>query len=159
MSAGGKTEPTYLALGSNIRPERHLRLAATRLRALFPEVRFSAVWLSPAVGTPGPDFLNAAACLRSELTATGMKFRVLRPLEAELGRVRNEDRNAPRVIDLDILLHANHVLDTEIWQQAHLAVPLAELLPDLPAPDGTPLYALAERLRAQQSIQLTDLKL
>lgn len=158
MSAGATTEAVavYLALGSNIRPEHHLRLAAERLRVRFPAIVFSSVWRSPAVGAAGPDFLNAAARLETPLSPIALKFQILRPLEADLGRVRSEDRNAPRVIDLDILIHGAGVLDAELWGQAHLAVPLAELLPELPGEAGRPLFQVAAELQAGQPIQKTD---
>ncbi len=161
MSAGATTETVavYLALGSNIRPEHHLRLAAERLRGRFPTVQFSSVWRSPAVGAPGPDFLNAAARLETALSPTALKFQILRPLEADLGRVRSQDRNAPRVIDLDVLIHGNAVLDAELWEQAHLAVPLAELLPELAGTDGKRLSQIAVDLQTSQPIEKSDLHL
>ncbi len=161
MNAGATTEAVavYLALGSNIRPEHHLRLAAERLRVPFPAVVFSSVWRSPAVGAPGPDFLNAVARLETALSPTALKFQILRPLEADLGRVRSADRNAPRVIDLDILIHGATVLDAELWQQAHLAVPLAERLPGLAGADGKRLSQIAAALQASQPIEKTDLHL
>ena len=79
---------------------------------------------------------------------------VLRPLEAELGRVRGPDRNAPRPIDLDIAFAGDLVVrdpalgleipDPEIIARAHLALPLADLAPEAVHPlDGRTLGAIA----------------
>ena len=72
---------------------------------------------------------------------------VLRRIESKIGRVRTEDPNAPRPIDLDILLFDEQVIDDEIWSQAHIAVPLAEFLPNyLCIETGETLQEIAQRL-------------
>ena len=63
-----------------------------------------------------------------------MKSEILRPLEAELGRLRSEDKYADRTIDLDIVVFDGHPLDRGLWMYAHLAVPMAELLPEIVEP-------------------------
>jgi 7,8-dihydro-6-hydroxymethylpterin-pyrophosphokinase len=80
--------------------------------------------------------LNAVVQIETDLTSVSLKYRVLRPLEAQFGRVRTEHKFSPRTIDIDILVFGETVLDEEIWHLPHLAVPLAELLPDLKHPDG-----------------------
>ncbi|MBI3158600.1 MAG: 2-amino-4-hydroxy-6-hydroxymethyldihydropteridine diphosphokinase [Chloroflexi bacterium] len=160
MSAGGKTERVYLALGSNIEPERHLRQAVAELRARFPILAISSVWRTPPVGGPGPDYLNAALGIECELPLRALKYRVLRPLEAAMGRVRRKDKNAPRVIDIDPIIFGKDILDPEIWTQAHLAVPLAELLPGLVRPlTGEGLASVADLLRHTADIQHISLSL
>ncbi len=80
----------------------------------------------------------------------------LRKIEADQGRVRTGDKNAPRTIDLDLSLFGDQVLsgadyqipDPELTRLAHLAIPLAELAPEYrhPSLDGT-LRLIADRLR------------
>jgi 2-amino-4-hydroxy-6-hydroxymethyldihydropteridine diphosphokinase len=149
-----------LALGSNIRPERFIKLAVEELRKSFPVMGVSSVWQSPAEGFVGADFLNAVVHIQTDLSSVSLKYRVLRPLEAQLGRVRTEHKYSPRTIDIDILVFGERVLDPEIWEQPHLAVPLAELLPDLKQPgNGTPLSTLSDQflkleiIRQKQGIQ------
>ena len=55
----------WLSLGSNLAPEANLRAAAGALRQRFGAVLFSPVYRTPAVGFDGPDFLNAAAIIRT----------------------------------------------------------------------------------------------
>lgn len=157
-----------LSLGSNIEPRRHLPEAVRRLAAT-PGVRVcavSSVWRSPAVGSDGPDFLNAALLLETELPPARLKSEVLRPLEAALGRVRGADRNAPRTIDLDISLYDALVdpelglPDPEIAERAHLALPLAELAPDARLPGrGRRLAELAAALADTPGIRRASLDL
>jgi 2-amino-4-hydroxy-6-hydroxymethyldihydropteridine diphosphokinase len=80
-----------LLLGSNIQPERNLPLAVQQLASRMAILRASSVWESPAVGSRGPNFLNAALLCLTSLSAEILKWQVLRPLEARMGRVRNKD--------------------------------------------------------------------
>ncbi len=109
-------------------------LAIAGLREQLDVHCVSHIWQFPAVGTQGPDFLNAALTVATSLPAEQLKAQVLHPLEAELGRQRTADKFAPRSIDIDILVYAGHVLDLAIWTQAHLAIPLAECAPELVEP-------------------------
>lgn len=82
------------------------------------------------------------------------KSRVIRRIEAELGRVRGTDKNAPRTIDIDILIVDGSVTDKQIWERAHLAVPLSELNYELSDPgSGLHIGPVAERLRATSLIK------
>jgi len=120
----------YLSLGSDIRPEIHLRQGVKMLRDYGQVEAVSGVWQSHAVGSDGPDFLNACALFLSSMQPDDLKEQVLRPIESNLGRVRSADKNAPRTIDLDIVLYDGTMLNTEFWAYAFVIVPLAELFPD-----------------------------
>jgi 2-amino-4-hydroxy-6-hydroxymethyldihydropteridine diphosphokinase len=135
-----------LLLGSNIRPERNLPLAVEQLGDRLTILRVSSVWESPAVGTRGPNFLNAALLCLTPLSAQALKWQVLRPLEARLGRVRNQDKNAPRPIDFDIITVDGRLYDPILWQYSFRAVPVSELLPDFKSETGERLAEAARRL-------------
>ena len=92
--------------------------------------KVSSVWESPAVGSPGPNFLNVAIQVQSNLQPDALKHLVLRNVEAYLGRQRMKDKNAPRTIDIDIAILDGKVIDDQVWEQAHLAIPLAEIIPE-----------------------------
>jgi 2-amino-4-hydroxy-6-hydroxymethyldihydropteridine diphosphokinase len=140
-----------LGLGSNIEPYCNLPRAVELLERQVKLVAMSRAWETPAVGQPGaPDFINAALLVRTSLSPLELKSRVIRPIEAELGRVRTEDKNAPRPIDIDLLFYDGEVLDPEIWRQAYLAVPVAELFPTLIDPEtGDTLAQVAVHLARQ----------
>lgn len=134
MNAAGNEHIVHLGLGSNIEPERHMPLAIAALRERLDVCCVSGVWQFPAVGSEGPDFLNAALTIATNLPAEALRTQVLHPLEAELGRQRTADKFAPRSMDIDILVYGDQVLDFEIWTRAHLAIPLAECAPELVEP-------------------------
>ena len=149
-------EHAFIALGSNIEPEFHLPLAIQELEILGQVLAVSDVYQNPALGpTPQADFLNAAALVESALTPLEIRA-VLRGIEADMGRVRSEDKFAPRKIDLDLCLLGNATLDgpeltlpdPDLLSRAHLAVTLSELAPDFPHPiTKEPLREIAARLR------------
>src|SRR5690606_5650003 len=57
----------YLSLGSNLSPERNLRMAVAALRERFGELEVSPVYRTAAVGFEGPDFLNAIVAIDSDI--------------------------------------------------------------------------------------------
>ena len=135
-----------LLLGSNIQPEKNIPLAVNLLQKQLTILQTSSVWESKAVGSNSANMLNAALLVLTSLEAEIFKEQVLRPLEAQLERVRISDKNAPRTIDLDILLFDQQLLDANLWQYAYRAVPLAEVLPDYQAETGEHLKDAALRL-------------
>lgn len=152
-----------VTLGSNIDKERNLPAAA---RLLAAATAVSIVAVSPVYETASvetddaPRFLNAAVLLLTTQTAAELKDGLLNDVERALGRVRTADRNAPRTIDLDIVLYDNAVFDytpadgrprrvpdPDLRRFPHTLQPVADLLPDMPHPEtGEPLGRLAQRL-------------
>ncbi|HEY2344648.1 MAG TPA: 2-amino-4-hydroxy-6-hydroxymethyldihydropteridine diphosphokinase [Xanthomonadaceae bacterium] len=114
----------YLSLGSNIDPERHLRAAAAALRERFGNVVFSSVLRTPAVGFDGPDFLNAAAIVRTDLDPLALDA-WLHALEAAQGRDRSAPRFASRTLDVDIVFYDDLVIAAT--PDSHLQIPRPEL--------------------------------
>lgn len=148
-------EKAFIAVGSNIEPERNLPIAVDLLRGLGRVRSVSRVYQNPAIGsTPQPDYLNVTVLLETVLPPFDLRER-LRAIEAQLGRVRTADRYAPRTIDLDLCLYGTLVMDSaslilpspEIATRDFLAITLAELAPDDVHPaTGEPLHALARRI-------------
>lgn len=92
--------------------------------------------------------------IESSATAEALKTQ-LRAIESQLGRVRTGDKFAPHSIDLDVLLMDDTLIDPDLWKYAHLAVPVAELLPEMLHPqDGRRLCDLANDLLAETPIAL-----
>jgi 2-amino-4-hydroxy-6-hydroxymethyldihydropteridine diphosphokinase len=144
-----------LSLGSNVEPEKNLPAAVRKLGRYGQVRRVSGVWQSPPLGNPDqPDYLNAALCLETSLSAGELKETAIAGIEAELGRVRGADRNAPRTIDIDIMLF-NHerlrigqrsIPDPEVLERPFVAIPLAEIAPDYIHPvTGETLTEIAAR--------------
>lgn len=156
------TELAFIALGSNIDPETNLPLAAARLSELGKPIAISTVYQNPAIADePQPDYLNAAVLIETTLDPLTIRDK-LREIEADLGRIRTEDKFAPRTIDLDLCLLGDRVLDHELislpdpdlLKRAHLAVTLAELRPDFLHPiTGDSLEEIANELQKDAELK------
>lgn len=112
----------YLSLGSNIDPDVHLRRAIAELRARFGALVVSPVYRSAAVGFEGPDFLNLAVGLDTDLDAPALDA-WLHALEDRHGRRRDVPRYASRTLDVDIVLFGDAIVDGP----GHLQIPRPEL--------------------------------
>ncbi|MDO8754378.1 MAG: 2-amino-4-hydroxy-6-hydroxymethyldihydropteridine diphosphokinase [Anaerolineales bacterium] len=140
----------WLSLGSNIEAESNLPKAVQLLREVGKIVSVSSVWESESIGSEGPNFLNACVLFLTHLQPVELKEQVIRPIEAKLGRIRSAEKNAPRTIDIDIVLFDEQPLNTDFWGYAFVAVPLAELIPDFQHPlRHEKLSRVAGQLHAQ----------
>jgi 2-amino-4-hydroxy-6-hydroxymethyldihydropteridine diphosphokinase len=136
-----------ILVGSNVSPEYNLPLGLRLLQRSVEILRISTVWDSPAVGSKGPNFLNAAALVLTPLeTPVALQGQILRPLEAQMGRLRTEDKNADRTIDFDIVIFDGRVIDPIFWQYAYRVVPAADVIDDLHPKLYADLKAEATRL-------------
>jgi len=143
----------YLGVGSNIQPRENLPRAIDLISKKVIIEEISSVYQTRAVGSKGPDFLNAVLLIRTNLTCEQLKNTVIRDIEDTLGRTRVADKNAPRTIDIDILIEDDELYDEDIWEQAHLAIPLAELYPDYTHPTtNKPLSHIAKYLSESNPI-------
>lgn len=132
-----------LLLGSNIRAEENLVQAVELLCTHLVVLKTSSVWESAAVGSDGPNFLNAALLAITPLGPATLKELVLRPLEGQLGRVRTCDKNAPRTIDIDLMVFDQQVQDPDLRKFAHIAVPVSQIMADLCLEGGACLRDVA----------------
>ena len=130
----------YLSLGSNVAPERHLRSAIDALRARFGDIVVSPVYRVPAVGFDGPDFLNAAAVIDTDLDPPAL-VAWLQQLERDHGRVRGPEKFSDRTLDVDLVYFGDRVLDAPTLRlprddvrHAFVLRPLADIAPDFVDP-------------------------
>ena len=143
-----------LSLGSNIEADVNLPKAIQMLREVGEVEAISSVWESESVGFDGPNFLNACVVFLTPLAPVEFKENVIRPIESKLGRVRSSEKNAPRTIDIDIVLCDDQPLNTEFWEYAFVLVPLAELIPDFVHPiTGEILSEMAQQAQGQVWIE------
>ena len=130
----------YLSLGSNVAPERHLRSAIDALRARFGDVVVSPVYRVPAVGFDGPDFLNAAAVVDTDLDPPAL-VAWLQQLERDHGRVRGPEKFSDRTLDVELVYFGDRVLDAPTLRlprddvrHAFVLRPLADIAPEFVDP-------------------------
>ncbi len=144
-------------LGSNIEPATNIPQAVEYLEKVFSVGQVSHTWETEPVGCVGcENYLNAAILIHTPLSAEALKVK-LREIECHLGRVRTSNKFAPRTIDLDTLVIGDKIIEADLWEYAHLAVPVAELLPDLVNPaSGERLDKAARRLMQQTMIRLRE---
>jgi 2-amino-4-hydroxy-6-hydroxymethyldihydropteridine diphosphokinase len=130
----GRTCEFYLGVGSNIDPEQNIVEALRRLRGYGELGAISSVWESQAVGTSGPNFLNICVEFRAGLDASTLKVVAIEAIESAMGRVRSADRNAPRNIDIDILMVDAEAVNVDRWNHPFVVLPMADLLPHFSHP-------------------------
>ena len=128
----------YLSLGSNVEPEKHLRAAIDELRARFGDVIVSPTYRYPAVGFEGPDFLNLAAAIDTDLDAAALND-WLHDLENRHGRRRDVPRFSSRTLDVDIVFYGDAVMnDLQIprseLKYAFVLQPMADIASDVTHP-------------------------
>jgi 2-amino-4-hydroxy-6-hydroxymethyldihydropteridine diphosphokinase len=122
--------------------------------------RRSSLYRSAPVDAAGPDFVNAVAGLDTALDADALLDHLLR-VEARHGRQRN-GRNAPRTLDLDLLLFGDavvatprlHVPHPRMVERAFVLAPLVECAPDATIPGRGAAAALLATLRHQRVVRL-----
>ncbi|ABM95972.1 2-amino-4-hydroxy-6-hydroxymethyldihydropteridine diphosphokinase [Methylibium petroleiphilum] len=133
----------YVGLGANLGDARLTLQVALDALAALPDTRLVAVsslYRSAPIDSSGPDYLNAVAALDTALEPHAL-LSALQAIEQVNGRERPY-RNAPRTLDLDLLLHGDTRLDTptltlphpRLHQRAFVLLPLAEIAPALALP-------------------------
>lgn len=125
----------YIGIGSNIDPEKHIPMALERLQQQLTVVGISSFYKLPAMGTAEgqSDFINGMIVVETSLTAKQLKYSVLREIEYELGRNKEQPKYSAREMDLDLILFGDEVIpelnvpEPEIKTRPYVFLPLLEL--------------------------------
>ncbi len=130
------TDKNYVVVlvGSNIEPAINIASALDLLSPRLEFLQLSRTWETEAIGSNAANFLNIAFSAYTHLPAAELKETILLPTETRLGRRRSQDKNAPRTMDLDIILFNHNVLDEDLWKKAFIALPVADIEPELCLP-------------------------
>ncbi len=143
MTAATSATLAYIGLGANLGdPLQAIRDALEALRAL-PHTRvdgISSYYLSAPVDAGGDDFVNAVARVQTSLSPHEL-LAGLQGIEARFGRER-PFRNAPRTLDLDLLLYGEQIIHDAVLEVPHprmmarafVLLPLLELEAGLQVP-------------------------
>ena len=149
----------FIALGANLGDARAALDAAFVALATLPETRLraaSSIYRSAPIDSSGPDYLNAVALLDTALTADALLAELQR-IEAGHGRERPY-RNAPRTLDLDLLLYGDERIATpaltvpqpRLHERAFVLLPLAEVAPERVVPGRGRVDALVAGVAGQR---------
>ena len=151
----------YIGLGSNLGDSsENIRAALDLMGDFASAVRPSAIYRTAPLGFRNqPAFYNAACCLATRLTPFELMQRLL-DVEAAIGRHRTF-RNAPRLLDLDILLYGRLVLNSpplvlphpRMAERLFVLRPLADIAPFLKHPvSGLTVNEMLRELRGQSAV-------
>ena len=132
-----------IALGANLGDARRTVEVAMEEIGRLPLTRLSkrsSLYRTAPVDSSGPDYINAVVAVQTQLPPDDL-LAALQALEAAAGRERPW-RNAPRTLDLDILLYGDHRIAGEtltvphprMFERAFVLVPLAEIAPQRVTP-------------------------
>lgn len=138
--ATGTEALAFVALGANLGDARAtVQRALTGLASLPATrvLRVSSLYRTAPLEASGPDFINAVAAVSTRLSAFEL-LSALQQMENAQGRQRPYI-NAPRTLDLDILLYGDAPINSpnlqvphpRMTQRAFVLVPLAEIAPQL----------------------------
>ncbi len=139
------SELAYIALGANLGdPVNTLKAAIHAIEQTSGiELRkCSSFYRTAPIDSSGPDYVNAVIEVRTTLQAEALLEQLLR-IESDYGRVRPAGvHNAPRTLDLDLLLYGDktqqtpflHLPHPRMHQRAFVLVPLTEIAPTVTIP-------------------------
>jgi 2-amino-4-hydroxy-6-hydroxymethyldihydropteridine diphosphokinase len=161
-----QTVIAYVGLGANIGEPVHQLTQALSLLSDIEGTQLracSSLYRSTPVGCiDQPDFINAVAALETRLSPQAL-LSALGALEMRFGRVRGP-RDAPRPLDLDILLMGNIRMRTpqlslphpRAHQRAFVLIPLQEIAPTLEIPGKGSVSALLSHCTGQTVMRIDD---
>lgn len=140
MSCGRDKVTAFVALGANLGDARQTVLNSMQALAKLPHTACtgrSRLYRTAPHEAQGPDFINAVAKLETRLGALEL-LNALQELEFQAGRLR-PFVNAPRTLDLDLLLYGQARMDSprltlphpRMWGRAFVLYPLADVAPEL----------------------------
>jgi 2-amino-4-hydroxy-6-hydroxymethyldihydropteridine diphosphokinase len=129
----------FVALGGNLGEVRYTLAQALQSIAALPAVTLlkrSGLYQTAPMASSGPDYINAVVQIQTTRTAPHLLC-ALQAIEQLAGRVRSR-RNAPRTLDLDILLFGAARIESptlqiphpRMWGRAFVLYPLAEIAPE-----------------------------
>jgi 2-amino-4-hydroxy-6-hydroxymethyldihydropteridine diphosphokinase len=143
----------FVAFGSNLNEPANQVISAFQAINKLPKtklIKSSSLYQSAPVGYANqPDFINAVAEISTQLSPETLLAALLN-IEIEAGRER-PFANAPRVLDLDLLLYDDLTINTKnltlphprMHERGFVLLPLAEIAPELSLPDGCNVVKLA----------------
>jgi GTP cyclohydrolase-4 len=153
----------YLGLGSNLEErEENLRQALALLSTKVGLEEVSSIYETEPVGyTEQPLFLNLVCRIATNLPPDEL-LRLAKDIETKMGKISSEQRNLPRIIDIDILFYEDRIVSTQdltiphprLHGRAFVLIPLAEIAPGLVHPKlNKSIAQLANAVKGQKGVR------
>ena len=125
-----------ISLGSNIDPSDNLERAGDLIKNKFNLIKSSKIYSSKSEGFVGKDFLNQVILCDTDLTFEKV-IKLLKGIEASMGRKKEKIKFSDRLIDLDLLTFGEEIIKKnnqevphkDIEKYSFVLVPLAEICP------------------------------
>ena len=120
-----------IGVGSNIKSLENIEKAKEILRnkhRLITESKF--VETEPEGFKEQPNFLNGAFYIETKFKKEDLS-NYLKEIEKTLGRTRTKNKNAPRTIDLDIVVFNNEIANNDFYKYGFVKNAVLELIPNL----------------------------
>ncbi|RJG03815.1 2-amino-4-hydroxy-6-hydroxymethyldihydropteridine diphosphokinase [Noviherbaspirillum sedimenti] len=152
------TVSAYIGIGANLGDARTQVEQALAALGRLPQCRLAAqssLFRTAPIDAGGDDFINAVARLDTALPAQDL-LEQLQALELAAGRER-PFRNAPRTLDLDILLYGEQIIATSslrvphprLTERAFALIPLLQIDPFIAIPGAGPAHQFAAGVAGQ----------
>jgi 2-amino-4-hydroxy-6-hydroxymethyldihydropteridine diphosphokinase len=120
-----------IGVGSNIKPVENIEKAKEIFKneqSLITESKF--VETEPEGYKQQPHYINGAFYIKTNLDIESLG-NYLKEIEKRLGRIRTENKNAPRTIDLDIVIFNEEIIDNDFYRYKFVRNAVLELVPNL----------------------------
>lgn len=163
-ASNGTPVRAYVGIGANLGDARANVQQAFLMLDTMPDTRVadrSSLFRTAPIDAGGDDYVNAVAAIDTTLTAMAL-LHALQAVETEQGRLRPYP-NAPRTLDLDILLYGQQTMRTaaltvphpRLTQRAFALIPLLQIAPMITIPGQGPAHAFMPGV-ADQAIRRID---
>lgn len=160
----------YFSLGSNVDPEKNLKLGVDELRRRYGKLKLSPVYRNKAVGFHGDDFLNLVVGCNARDYIESIQS-AIEEIHTLAGRQRREKKFSSRSLDIDLLTWGDAVTDVppvtlprgDILKYAFVLKPLCDIAPNDVHPETGRTYADhwadMRTFRIERSLRKVDLDL
>jgi 2-amino-4-hydroxy-6-hydroxymethyldihydropteridine diphosphokinase len=148
----------YVGIGANLGDARASVENAFQQLAALPDTRLtgqSSLFRTAPIDAGGDDYVNAVVRIETPLPADEL-LKKLQEIEHASGRVRSVI-NAPRTLDLDILLYGTLKISSEsltvphprLTQRAFVLIPLLQIDPLIAIPGKGPAHEYVQAVAGQ----------
>ena len=128
-------ETVFVSIGSNLDAKENMNLVRGHLDSIF-DVTYSSIYRTPAAGFVGQDFLNSVCKFETEMNPYEIRG-LLKQIEKNMGRTKEQKGMSNRVIDLDLILYGDLIINDQELELPSLDIekykfvlePLSEIAP------------------------------